>query len=109
MPWQRHQQGPWLSRPRLLCQHPPHRRSPQAQVSRNRYLTQALLRQRPNLHGIAGFGARSAMGLPAFACVGTAGLNPLTDQTPLKLRKHGQEACKGPPCRCGEIKPRFKG
>ena len=109
MPLQRHQQGPWLSRPRLLCQHPPHRRSPQAQVSRNRYLTQALLRRRPNLHGIAGFGARSAMGLPAFACVGTAGLNPLTDQTPLKLRKHGQEACKGPPCRCGEIKPRFKG
>ncbi len=100
---QRIQQGPWLARPLLLCQHPPHRRSPQAQVPRNRRLTQALLRQRPNLRGIVGLGARSAMRLPAFARIDNACLNPLTYLILLKLCEHGQEACEGAPCRGREI------
>jgi len=36
-------------------------------VPGNRCLAQALLRQRPNLRGIIGFGTWSVMSLPAFA------------------------------------------
>ena len=99
MPLPRHQQGPWLSRPLLLYQHPPHRRSPQAQVPHHCRLTQALLRQRANLRRIVGCGAWSAMRLPALACVRNARLHPLTDQIPFKLREDGE----GAPCRRGEI------
>jgi hypothetical protein len=90
---------PPASRPCLLRQHPPYRRAPQAQVPRNRRLIQALLRQCPNLRGIVGFGARSAMRLPAFARIGNACLNSLTDYIALKLCEHGQEACESAPCR----------
>ena len=86
-----------LSRPLLLRQHPPYRRAPQAHVPRNRHLTQALLRQRPHLCGIIGGGTRSAMGLPAFARIGKAGLNPLPDHIALKLGEDGQEAAEGAP------------
>jgi hypothetical protein len=40
-------------------------------------------------------GAWSAMGLPAFAGVSNACLDPLTDQISFELRKHRQEACEG--------------
>src|SRR6516164_7405792 len=56
-------QAYWLSCPLLLRQHPPHRRAPQAQVSRNRGLAEALLRQGPNLRGIVGLGTWSAVRL----------------------------------------------
>ena len=74
-----------LSCPLLLRQHPPHRRAPQAQVPRNRRLTQALLRQRSNLCGIIGLGTWSPMGFPAFARVGNASFDPFADQVALKL------------------------
>jgi len=90
-------QAHWLSCPLLLRQHPPHRRAPQAQVPRNRRLTQALLRQRPNLRGIIGLGPWSAMGLPAFARVRNARFDALTDQVALELRKYRQEASESTP------------
>jgi len=89
---QHHQQGPWLSCPLLLRQHPPHRRAPHAQVPRNRCLAEALLCQCPNLRGIIALGPWPAMRLPAFARIGNPGLNALTDQIPFKLRKHREEA-----------------
>jgi hypothetical protein len=58
-------------------------------------LTQALLRQCPNLRGIVGLGTRSAMGLPAFARVGNASFDPFADQVALKLSEHGHEAGEG--------------
>ena len=66
-------------------------------MPRNRRLTQALLRQRPNLRGIIGLGTWSAMGLPAFARVRNARFDALTDQVALELRKYRQEASESTP------------
>ena len=43
------------------------------------------------------------MRLPAFACISNAGFDALTDQSPLKLRNHREEAGKGASCGRREV------
>src|SRR5262245_46030870 len=90
-------------RPPLLCQHPPYRQAPQAPVPCNRCLAEALQRQCPHLRSIIGWGTRSAMRLPAFAGISNTGFEALTDQSPLELRKHREEAGEGASCWRREI------
>jgi hypothetical protein len=100
--WLSHQRVHGVTSP-LLRQHPPYRRAPQAQVPCNRCLAEALQRQCLHLRGIIGWGTRSAMRLPAFAGISNAGFEALTDQSPLELRTHREEAGAGASCWRREI------